>query len=157
MTEENTPKGSDEIEELGDHTHGDKRYKPYVCKDKKMSQAARHAAIIDLTHRGNAPSMVAAALSMPVGTVKSIIKRFKPIFKELEAVEDYRSVKADLLSAAQLSALKSAMSPSKLRKSSFLATIQGFKILNNAERLENDQSTANVSMRIGRAKVVDDD
>lgn len=112
-------------------------------KKTRQSQAAKHAAIIDLRMRGNSTSTIADAVALPLGTVKSILARFKPIFQELEQVTDYRTTKADLLAAGQLAALKSAMSGNKLEKAGFLSTLQGFEILNKAERLENNQSTEN--------------
>ena len=88
-------------------------------------------------------SEIAEVVKMPESTVKDILERFKPIFKSLERVNDYRRTKTDLLAAGQLMALESAMSGNKLEKAGFLSTLQGFEILNKAERLENNQSTEN--------------
>lgn len=154
MTEDNTSKGSDEIEELErapQHPRvKNKKLRPDKLKHKRISTSAKYAAIIDLHHKGNTVPTIAEVTSMHTDTVRAIIKRFEPIFKELRAVEDYRSMKADLLSAAQITALKSALSESKLKKSSFLATLQGFKILNNAERLERGLSINNIAIGIGK-------
>lgn len=125
-----------------DMEEGQKSYSP---KNKRQSQAAKHATIVDMKTRGFGTNAIAEAVNMPVGTVKSIIHRFKPIFQELENVGDYRNIKAELLSAGQLAALKSAMSPAKVAKAGYLSTLQGFEILNKAERLENNQSTENIS------------
>jgi hypothetical protein len=114
-------------------------------RKKRRSLSAKTAAIVDLTVKGNSPSVIAEIVDLPRQTVADIVKRFEPIFKELRGVADYRTVKSDILAAGQIAALKSAMSPKKLEKSSFLSSLQGFEILNKAERLDSGQATENVA------------
>ena len=127
-------------------------------KKKRQSQASKHALIIDMKLKGCGAPTIADAVNMPIGTVQSIIARFKPVFSEIENIGEYRASKADLLSAGQLAALKSALSGNKLAKAGFLSTLQGFDILNKAERLENNQSTENHSHAIfGKLTIAESD
>lgn len=91
------------------------------------------------------------AISDIVGVSKSrvqdLIKRFKPVFHNIERIDDFRTVKSDILAASQLTVLESAFTGNKLRKASFLATIKGFAELNKAERLERNESTENIAHR----------
>lgn len=77
-----------------------------------------------------------------------ITRKYFPILAQLEEVQEFRSTKADILSAAQIIVLKSALSPEKLAKSGFLQLCQGFEILNKAERLELGKSSENVAHSI---------
>lgn len=128
----------------------------HPLKKSRKSIAAKHAVIIDLKLKGNEPSAIADVVNMPVESVRTVLKRFKPVFKELEGVSDYREGKSDLLAAGQIAALKSAFSESKLKKASFLSLITGFEKLNQAERLENNQSTANISVQFGKKQLLDE-
>ena len=65
----------------------------------------------------------------------------------IEDLTTYRSLKADILEAAQIQILKYALSPAKLEKSGFLQLCQGFEILNKALRLDAGLSTENISTR----------
>jgi hypothetical protein len=114
-------------------------------RKQRISRYEVQAKVVDLKMRGLQASEIANTVGMSRSAVESIIQRFKPIFTELENVKDFRSIKAELLSAGQIAALKSAMSPTKIAKAGFLSTLQGFEILNKAERLESNQSTENVA------------
>ncbi len=115
--------------------------------------AKDYAEILDLNARGLNHSQIGGALGIKMRSVQSVLRNFRGVFKEIDNVPNYRTVKADLLSAAQLTVLKSAMSESKLRKASFITCMQGFKILNEAERLENNQSTANIAHGFGKLQL----
>lgn len=110
---------------------------------KALERAERDVKIVELKLQNNTQQEIAKLLDIPQSTVSATIERFKPAFKNVDRINDFRSVKSDLLSAAQLCALESAMSPTKLAKAGFLSTLQGFDILNKAERLESGKSTEN--------------
>lgn len=114
-----------------------KKDDPRIQRDRKL------AKILELAAKNLLPEDIAKACNLPESTVRGTIKRFESIFPALAEVKDYRDVKADILSAGQLMALKSALSGNKLDKSSFLSTLMGFEILNKAERLDLGKSTEN--------------
>jgi hypothetical protein len=117
----------------------------------------RTAEIIEHRLRGLKETDIQRVVGCSQSTVNRTITKFKKVFKELENVEDYKTVKADLLSAAQIAALESAFSGNKLNKAGFLSTLQGFDILNKAERLERGQSTENLAhSHFGRVELVND-
>lgn len=124
-------------EESSGATEG--KRKSRQSRDKKtikiLSMASQNLPIRD----------IARAVEMPRGTVADIIERFKPVFPKIEEARDYRLVKSDILAAGQLAVLESALSPNKIKKAGLLSSIQSAKILNDMERLENDQSTSNVA------------
>lgn len=86
--------------------------------------------------------------SMTTKGYQRITRKYFPILAQLEEVQEFRSTKADILSAAQIIVLKTALSPEKLAKSGFLQLCQGFEILNKAERLELGKSSENVAHSI---------
>lgn len=118
------------------------------AKPRRRSKDWQRKKVLELTARNVGLTDVAKAAGLPISTTRDIIERFKPVFKNLERADDYRSIKAQLLSAAQLTALESAFSGNKLSKAGFLSTIQAFDILNKAERLENNQTTSNIGVGI---------
>ena len=113
--------------------------------NKRQTQDKRKAKAIELLAKEIPVADVVRVTGIPYNTVKAIKLKFLPIFKKINDVQNYRNLKADILAAGQVAALESAMSPSKLAKASFVSTLQGFKILNEAERLENNQSTSNIA------------
>lgn len=127
----------------------------HLRKTTRQSQSAKHAVIIDMKMRGATAVAISEAINLPVSTVKDIISRFQPIFRELENVQEFRTVKADIFAAAQLAGLKSAFSGNKLEKAGFGATIEAVERLNKMERLESNQSTDNVAHIFKRMPVKD--
>lgn len=133
--------------------------KAWSKRDRKprLSADSKRLKVIEMTVKGISPAEIGRAIAMPESTVKDIIKRFQPVFNELENASDYRKVKSDILAAGQLAALKSAFSGNKLAKAGFLSTLQGFEILNKAERLESGQSTENHAHSfLGKLSIADE-
>lgn len=121
---------------------------PRIQRDRKL------AKILELAAKNIMPSDIAEAVNLPINTVKNTLKRFASVFPALEQVTEFRDVKADILSAGQLVALKSALSEKKVDRASFLSLIQGAEIMNKMERLDLGKSTENVSHQIfGRINV----
>lgn len=116
--------------------------------------AEKHAQIMQMHAANLSNEVIAAKTGMSHHSVRAILKKFENVFKEIENVRDFRTVKAELLAASQLTVLKSAMNPAKLQKASFLSTLSGFEILNKAERLETGKSTENIAHR-GRISLGD--
>lgn len=123
---------------------------------RRMSPERKRARIVELAAQEIPLSDIARIVGMPKSTVKATIDRFKPVFTALDRVEEFNQVKADILSAAQLVALESAMSPRKLAKASFLASITGAEKLHKMERLERGKSTENIAHGFGRLPTDDD-
>lgn len=119
-------------------------------KKKRVKRSAdyKRAKVITMHAQGVPNCDIARAVDLKPERVRDIIERFKPVFKNLDRVHEYRDIKSDILASAQLAALESALSGNKLAKAGFLPTLQGFDILNKAERLDRDQSTDNISHRI---------
>lgn len=128
-----------------------------VPKRRRLTADKKRSKIIELHAKKVPMSDISRVTGVPRSTVKDIIDRFKPVFKNLERVEEYREVKSDLLAAGQLAALESAFSGAKLRKASFATTLKGFDILNKAERLDSGESTENISMQFGRMLLAEEE
>lgn len=80
-----------------------------------------------------------------------LTRKYFPILGQLEEVQSFRTLKSDVLSAAQKIVLKYALSDVKMQKASFIQLIQGMEILNKIERLENNQSTENIAHKFSRS------
>ena len=119
-----------------------KRDDPRIQRDRKIVK------VIELASKNVQVADIAEAVALPLNTVKRTLKKFLPLFKELENVVEFRDVKADILSAAQLAVLKSALSERKVDKAGFLSLVQGAEILNKMERLDQGKSTENVANSI---------
>lgn len=79
---------------------------------------------------------------------QTLTRKYFPLLSQLEDVQTFRAKKSDILSAAQKLILKTALSEQKLAKANFLQLLQGFEILNKAERLENNLSTENINTHV---------
>lgn len=85
---------------------------------------------------------------------QSLTRKYFPILSQLQDVQSFRLLKSDVLSSAQITVLKYALSAKKLEKASFLQLCQGFEILNKAERLDTGQTTENIgNMVFGKVRV----
>jgi hypothetical protein len=115
----------------------------------RNTSAKKQAKILELSAKNMTCSDISRTTGVPISTVNDIRRKFSKVFKELPRVEEYRNIKSDLLSAAQLSALESAFSGTKLKKAGFLSTLQGVEILNKMERLDSDKSTENYAHAFG--------
>lgn len=89
--------------------------------------------------------MAKTDVSIPFNT---FARKYFPILSQLEDIQLYRIHKSEILSGAQKTILKFALSEEKLKKATFLQLCQGFEILNKAERLERNLSSENVSHRL---------
>lgn len=125
--------------------------------DKRVQRDRKIVRVIELATKNIDNQTIGKAVDLPESTVRSILKRFEPVFTELANVRDFREGKADILAAGQIASLKSAFSGNKLDKSSFLSTLMGFEILNKAERLDLGKSTENHAHTIfGKVSVTQD-
>lgn len=79
-------------------------------------------------------------------TVQSAINAFKPIFNELANVEEFRKVKPDILDAALLTFLKSAVQQEKLDKASVNNLAYAARQCFDMHRLQTGQSTSNTAV-----------
>lgn len=116
----------------------------------RRTTSERDAKILELSAKGLTQEEIAPVVDCSQQTVSRILKQFEGVFQTLPRVSEYRTVKADILAAGQLAALESALSPAKVAKAGFLSTLQGFEILNKAERLETGKSTENLAHVFGK-------
>lgn len=112
---------------------------------KKNQVSVRHIMILDLIVAGYRGNQIATALGIDSSSVSGVMESFKPFLFNLKYLGPYRNSKKDLLAAGQLALLRAALDPRKLQKASTAALIAAYDLLNRAERLENNQSTENVS------------
>lgn len=126
-------------------------------RKQRWSKNKRISKVLELAAKDVSKKDIADNVGLARSTVESILEQFAPVFQELKNVREYRQGKNDLLAAGQLAALKSAFSGNKLNKAGFLSTLQGFEILNKAERLESGQSTENHAHSfLGKLSIADE-
>lgn len=80
----------------------------------------------------------------------AVFKRLKPferLIKDPEAIQAYESNKEDLLSAVEMKLLVEMLNTSKLKSASLNNVAYAFQQIFNANRLQRDKSTANLSVR----------
>ena len=114
----------------------------------KIGNIRKTERVLELANNGVSDSDIAKLVDVPLKEVKQCISEHGQIFQEIDNVRSYRDKKSEILDAAQIVVLKSALSESKLEKMSVLSGIQAFEILNKANRLENNQSTENHAVNI---------
>lgn len=117
---------------------------------------SQDAQIIALALQDVPTEAIAMTVDQSIDRVDRTIADFLPVFKALPRIGDFNRMKANILSAMQLTALESAMSESKLSKASFLATITGAEKLNRMERLELGRSTDNIAHAFGNLPIQDE-
>jgi hypothetical protein len=105
----------------------------------------RQAKILDLAAKGVNQRDIAAATGISSAAVNKILAEFKPLFTELENVDKYRSVRGELLDAAELMALKSAVSVEKHDHAQLQHVAYTLRQLHDMRRLHNNLSTANTA------------
>lgn len=108
--------------------------------------AKRKSEILELTAAGATVNQIAKATECSRVYVSKVRKQFKHIFKSLDKVENFRTVKSDILDAAQLEMLKSAVSPEKLKKAPLGQIAYSFRQFYDANRLEIGKSTQNTAV-----------
>lgn len=118
---------------------------------------ARRLRAVELSASGASYPEISAAVGMSVSAVRAAVAEFAPALKRIGKVQDFREIRADLFAGAQAVALKSALSSQKLKKASFLATVNGVEKLHKMERLERGLSTENHSVKVfARVSTPDD-
>lgn len=104
------------------------------------------AALLHHTQQGvHTDSEIARMLGLDKSTVCKAKKRFASLFSEMPAVGAYRSVKADILEAAEIQALKTVNEGLKRSKTSVRDSTYAFKVLFDATRMEKGLSTKNIT------------
>lgn len=111
--------------------------------DPKM-KCSTMAHALSLRLKGNNYEAIAVNMGLSESGIKKCMKHFAPIIHEMENVESYREIKSNILSAMEMVLLKEMSNPEKLAKASINNLAYAFQQINNANRLEQGQSTANV-------------
>lgn len=128
---------------------GEPIFRPFLGKNAaRRTRERKKLQILELHAKEVPANLIAEAVGLSVTSVKTTLAKFEGVFKNLERVDDFRKAKANILSAAQLTVLESAFTGDKLDKASFITTLQGYEILNKAERLDLGKSTENHSHSI---------
>lgn len=114
-------------------------------KGRKYKRLTKHAETkaIELYASKRPKTEIATTLGVSRDSVNRCIKRHEKWLKELKEVQDFKAVRADLLSAAQLATLKQMMASDTLKASSFQGLAIGLSKFHNIERLERGLSTSN--------------
>lgn len=89
---------------------------------------------------------IAAYFNCNESSVIRACQRLATLIPDPEAVDAYRSVKADLLDAAEMELMASLMQPEKMEKASLNNVAYAFQQIHNAGRLERGESTSNLSV-----------
>lgn len=133
---------SEDVEVLDKPKRKSPNRKSQRLKPKQVSK------MIEMHVKGIGCNQIAAAIGVAPSTVTRNLAKMKPLFQDLENVEDYRSVREQVLSATELTFLKSAVQADKLALSSTKDLMYSFDKVYNARRLEEGKSTQNVSKKI---------
>lgn len=120
----------------------------------KLSTITRtESPLIALDHvRGLSNKEIADKYRVSQATISTLIDKFKPLFTELNEVDDYRNAKDKILDALQLKTLKSIACEEKQAAASLQQAAITFDILNRNSRLEKGLSTSNASFQ-GKTQV----
>jgi hypothetical protein len=118
--------------------------KKNIINKSEAEKDRRKIKVLEMTAKEIPVVDISKATGFSPMTINSIVERFSKVFEHLNNVDRFRTKKTDFLAAGQMAALESAFSGRKMQKAGFLSTLQGFDILNKAERLENGDSTENV-------------
>lgn len=101
------------------------------------------ATAIDMDMKGVQRAKIARAIGVKQSTITEALKRFAPIFKNLEKLDDYRRVRSNLLESAELMCLESVMNEEKHEKASLNNAAYALSQVNGIRRLEQGLSTSN--------------
>ena len=98
---------------------------------------------------------IAKSMGVTKQAVHKAITKFMAHIDEPEAVESFKSARADLLTAAQLTVLRSVVDPTKLEKASTNNAAYALRQLFDMERLERGESTSNIAYHNIDGKISD--
>lgn len=117
---------------------------------KKESYAAKASLATIMIGRGYSQKQVAEQLNTSVPAIKSLLRRFKRAFPELQNVDAFIAGKNTLYEATELHALKSinrklSEGIEDIKLGEIAKTLQ---VVHSANRLNRDLSTANVSQQV---------
>lgn len=114
----------------------------------------RTRKIINLHSKGANCVEIAKVCDCSRSTVFNTLKKFKQTFKNLDYVEDYQKVKADLFNSAEMTILNSMVEDEKIKKATLNQSAYALQVLHNAGRLERGQAT---TITASYSKVVSED
>lgn len=116
-------------------------------RGRKLTQAET-AEVVSLHLKGADCPTIAKTIDSHRSTVNAAIKRFAPIFKELENTEDYQTLRGKILTASELGLLKLLADPGKQRDASLNNAAYAFRQVHDARRLNEGLSTSNVASQV---------
>ncbi len=90
--------------------------------------------------------LIADTLKVHKTTIVRTLKPFLKLIKNPEALQTYKDNRAEVLSAAEMTFLSSSLHPDKLKKASSRDLMVNYGIAFDKRRLEEDKSTANLSV-----------
>jgi transcriptional regulator with XRE-family HTH domain len=124
-------------------------------KDKKAVKKYRGKVgpeetreVLSLHLKGATQEQIAKAIGRSPKTILNILNIYRPFFKELANVEEYRTVRRDLLTAAELKAVRSVLDDDKHERANLRDAAYTLTQVNNARRLEEELSTSNTATKV---------
>lgn len=129
-------------------------------KGSKESREARenrqNRTILDLRAKNVPVPAIATAVKLAPRTVDLRLKKMQTILQQVDKLSDWERDKADYLSAAQHTLLKSMMQEDKLDKASVNNLAYAFTQIHQATRMERGQATQMIATHVRFSKVVPD-
>ena len=101
------------------------------------------AEVIDMHLKGISAEKIAKTKEVSASCIKKSLKAFKPVFENLEKLEDFRRVRTNLLESAELMCLESVVSEEKHSKASLNNAAYALAQVHGIRRLEQGLSTDN--------------
>jgi hypothetical protein len=105
------------------------------------------AKIIDLSARGVGKNEIAKLVAVHPRTISRTLQKFERVFAEIKNIEDFSTVRQELITAGELAALKSVVKPGELEAARMNDRVKAFEVFHKAGRLERGQSTANIETK----------
>lgn len=117
---------------------------------KKVVTDTEARYIISLKSKGLGIRKIAKVTGRACSTIQRCLKKHEEMFEELANVDAYRGFRRDMLTATEYRLLKSVEDPEKIKAANLRDTAYAFREVTQARRLEEGQSTSNVSQQIAR-------
>lgn len=130
------------------HTEVIEKAPPPHRKIRRKATRKQIAQIIDRAARGVPMTEIAQTIGVTQPCVQQILDEFTPIFRELPNLEKFRTIRADVLDAASLTCLRSAMRAAENpdHPPALHHAAGAFERFYRASRLERGLSTDNKSV-----------
>ena len=113
------------------------------AKKRRLTQRMI-AQAVELRAKCIPNDQIALAIDATEQAVSEALSHFKDVFKTLEEIPRYKQVRSDIISACELTALKSVASGPDT-EATYLEKVKASEILHKMGRLERNLSTSNMA------------